>query len=119
MKKHRLLTILLAGVMTFTILSPNELSLVSSAESITTENNEKLRAPFYFKAEKKTDKTVTLAWNTTEDADAYRIYKYDSGTKKFKAYKTVKQGEKAGKSREQITAELRENFGEKNPDVRV
>ena len=37
----------------------------------------------------------------------------------FKAYKTVKQGEKAGKSHEQITAELRENFGEKNPDVRV
>ena len=37
----------------------------------------------------------------------------------FRAYKTVKQGEKAGKSRSQITAELRENFGEKNPDVRV
>ena len=37
----------------------------------------------------------------------------------FRAYKTVKQGEKSGKSRSQITAELRENFGEKNPDVRV
>lgn len=37
----------------------------------------------------------------------------------FKAYKTIKQQEKLGKSREEIAAMLQENFGEKNPDVKV
>lgn len=37
----------------------------------------------------------------------------------FKAYKTIKQQEKAGRSREEIKAQLLENFGEKNPDVKV
>lgn len=37
----------------------------------------------------------------------------------FKAYKTIRQQEKAGRSREEIKALLLENFGEKNPDVKV
>lgn len=37
----------------------------------------------------------------------------------FAAYKTIKQGEKQGKSREEIKALLSEKFGEKNPDVKV
>ena len=37
----------------------------------------------------------------------------------FKAYKTIKQQEKAGRSREDIKTMLLENFGEKNPDVKV
>lgn len=37
----------------------------------------------------------------------------------FKAYKTIKQREKQRKSRDEIVAELMENFGEKNPDVKV
>ena len=37
----------------------------------------------------------------------------------FKAYKTIKQQEKQGRTREEITAALMENFGEKNPDVKV
>ena len=37
----------------------------------------------------------------------------------FKAYKTIKQQEKAGKSRKEIKAMLMESFGEKNPDVKV
>lgn len=37
----------------------------------------------------------------------------------FKAYKTIKQQEKAGRSRDEIKAMLLENFGEKNPDVKV
>lgn len=37
----------------------------------------------------------------------------------FAAYKAVKNGEKQGKSREEITALLLEKFGEKNPDVKV
>lgn len=37
----------------------------------------------------------------------------------FKAYKIIKQQEKSGKSRDEIKAMLIENFGEKNPDVKV
>lgn len=37
----------------------------------------------------------------------------------FKAYKTIKNMEKQGKSREEICGMLKENFGEKNPDVKV
>ncbi|MBQ8537919.1 MAG: DUF2249 domain-containing protein [Clostridia bacterium] len=37
----------------------------------------------------------------------------------FKAYKTIKQQEKAGRPREEIVGLLMENFGEKNPDVKV
>jgi len=37
----------------------------------------------------------------------------------FKAYKFIKRQEKQGTSREEIIAQLREQFGEKNPDVRV
>ena len=37
----------------------------------------------------------------------------------FKAYKTIKNAESKGKGRNEIKAVLMENFGEKNPDVRV
>ena len=37
----------------------------------------------------------------------------------FAAYKTIKMGEKQGKSREEINTLLLEKFGEKNPDVKV
>lgn len=37
----------------------------------------------------------------------------------FAAYKAIKQGEKLGKSRDEIKLLLTEKFGEKNPDVKV
>ncbi len=37
----------------------------------------------------------------------------------FKAYKKIKESESKGKSREAITTELMENFGEDNPDTGV
>ena len=37
----------------------------------------------------------------------------------FQAYKVIKNGEKNGKSREEIAAVLQEKFGEKNPEVSV
>ena len=37
----------------------------------------------------------------------------------FQAYKVIKNGEKNGKSREEICAVLKEKFGEKNPEVSV
>ena len=37
----------------------------------------------------------------------------------FAAYKTIKNMERKGKSREDIAAVLMEKFGEKNPDVKV
>ena len=37
----------------------------------------------------------------------------------FQAYKLIKNGEKQGKSREDICSALREKFGEKNPKMQV
>lgn len=37
----------------------------------------------------------------------------------FSAYKLIKNGEKQGKSRDEICLALRERFGEKNEEVRV
>ena len=37
----------------------------------------------------------------------------------FQAYKLIKNGEKQGKSREDICNMLREKFGEKNPEMQV
>ena len=37
----------------------------------------------------------------------------------FQAYKFIKNGEKQGKSREDICSALREKFGEKNPEMQV
>ena len=37
----------------------------------------------------------------------------------FQAYKTIKQMEKKGGTREEISEVLKEKFGEKNPDVKV
>ena len=37
----------------------------------------------------------------------------------FQAYKLIKNGEKQGKSREDICRVLREKFGEKNPEMQV
>ena len=37
----------------------------------------------------------------------------------FSAYKLIKNGEKQGKSRDEICFALRERFGEKNEEVRV
>ncbi len=37
----------------------------------------------------------------------------------FAAYKTIKQMERAGKERSEISETLREKFGEKNPEVKV
>jgi len=37
----------------------------------------------------------------------------------FQAYKLIKNGEKQGKPREEICAALRENFGEKNSEMKV
>lgn len=35
------------------------------------------------------DNTVTLSWDKVKGADAYRIYKYDAGKKKYVKYKSV------------------------------
>ncbi len=38
----------------------------------------------------KTKNSVTLVWDEVSGASAYKVYKYDSKTKKYVAYKTVK-----------------------------
>ena len=56
-----------------------------------------------------------LAWN---QGIGYFSSEIDPSTL-FAAYKSIKQGEKQGKSREEIQKMLMEKFGEKNPDVKV
>lgn len=36
------------------------------------------------------DSKITLSWSSVEGADGYRIYIYDSASKKYKTYKTIK-----------------------------
>ena len=56
-----------------------------------------------------------LAWN-----QGIGYFSSEIGTSTlFAAYKTIKQQEKQGKSRDEIKAVLLEKFGEKNPDVKV
>lgn len=45
--------------------------------------------PANFKT-KKTDNSVTLSWDAVDGADMYRVYKYNSKTKKYEKYKDVK-----------------------------
>ncbi|MBQ3462196.1 MAG: hypothetical protein IJH36_03650 [Clostridia bacterium] len=56
-----------------------------------------------------------LAWN-----QGIGFFSSEIGTSTlFQAYKTIKQQEKLGRSREDINAILKEKFGEKNPDVKT
>ena len=56
-----------------------------------------------------------LAWN-----QGIGFFSSEIGTSTlFQAYKTIKQQEKLGRSREEINAILKEKFGEKNPDVKT
>ncbi len=56
-----------------------------------------------------------LAWN-----QGIGYFSSEIGTSTlFAAYKTIKQQEKQGKSRDEIKEVLLEKFGEKNPDVKV
>ncbi len=56
-----------------------------------------------------------LAWNQGIGYFSSEI----SPSTLFAAYKTIKQQEKQGKSREEINTLLKEKFGEKNPDVKI
>ena len=50
----------------------------------------------------------------------YRFFSSEIGPSAlFQAYKLIKNGEKQGKSREDICSALREKFGEKNPEMQV
>lgn len=47
-----------------------------------------LSAPYNVKAEVKNN-TASLSWDKVDGADAYRIYKYDAGKKKYVKYKSI------------------------------
>ena len=58
------------------------------AVSITAEAASKLAAPQNVKAS-ATSTTITLSWDGVSGADGYRVYKYDSTSKKFVKYQNV------------------------------
>jgi|GEM_PF-3271256 len=85
MKKTRLIGVLLAGVMAVTgvpqIAEP--LTVVSSAAA-------KLAAPANVKAVvSNTATAVQITWDKVKGADGYRVFVFDSTTKKYNTYKTV------------------------------
>lgn len=47
-------------------------------------------ATFAMRAENKKSTSFSLKWNPIEGAEAYRVYEYDTATKKFTEIKTVK-----------------------------
>ena len=86
MKKTRILGVLLAGVMAVTgvpqIAEPLTVSVSAAA---------KLNAPANIKTVVSTAGTdLQITWDKVKGADAYRVFVYDSKTKKYKDYKTVK-----------------------------
>ncbi|MGN0609150.1 MAG: fibronectin type III domain-containing protein [Oscillospiraceae bacterium] len=68
------------------------ISAIPTAEesgiSISASAASKLSAPSGIKAAAGTDR-ITLTWNKVNGADAYRVYMYDSYSKKFKKIKTT------------------------------
>ena len=86
MKKTRILGVLLAGVMAVTgvpqIAEPLTVSVSAAA---------KLNAPANIKTVVSTAGTdLQITWDKVKGADAYRVFVYDSKTKKYNDYKTVK-----------------------------
>lgn len=66
--------------------------LVRSDEAVFTtpkKPSDKLAAPTGLTASARTQKTVTLKWNTVKGADGYRVYKYNVSKGKFLKYKDV------------------------------
>lgn len=79
-------------------------------------SRELLKAYFYGVESKALDDVFELlAWNQGIGFFASEI----GPSTLFAAYKTIKNMEKQGKSREEISKVLQERFGEKNPDVSV
>jgi hypothetical protein len=60
----------------------------SSASEVYTAATKSVSAPV-FKGKSSTKSTVTLRWNKVSGADGYRLYKYDSKTKKYVHVKTI------------------------------
>lgn len=60
------------------------------AYEYTSSKTTKLAAPQNLKQTKKTANTVTLKWSAVDGADKYIVYLYNSETKKYEKYSTVK-----------------------------
>lgn len=84
--KNKLVSAVLSAVLlTGSVGATTVLTNVTAAAATTVK---KLPAPTGIKATKTTD-SITLTWNAVKGADAYRVYKYNSKTKKYVKYKDV------------------------------
>ncbi|MBQ3842061.1 MAG: fibronectin type III domain-containing protein [Ruminiclostridium sp.] len=84
MKKTKIIGVLLAGAMAFSGVPEVMAPLTAQISAAST-----LASPTGIKAT-STSGSVKLTWNKVSGADAYRVYKYNSYTKKYDTYKTVK-----------------------------
>ena len=83
-KRFRILGALLAGVMMFTGVP----EIMSEPLTVTASAATKLAAPKNITATIK-DTNVKLKWKAVKGASAYRVYMYNSKTKKYATYKNV------------------------------
>ena len=84
--KNKLISAVLSAVLLTSSVGATAAFTDVTAAAATTAK--KLPAPTEIKVN-KTAKTITLTWNKVEGADAYRVYKYNSTTKKYVKYKDV------------------------------
>lgn len=83
MKRTKIAGAVLAGIMAFSGIPEVTAPLVTEISAAS-----KLAAPAGIKAA-VTDTTVKLSWSKVSGANAYRVYKYNSSTKKYETYKSV------------------------------
>lgn len=86
---------------TFSALSSKDYKFVSDVKSQTAGTNKDtsvkvekgtnytLPAPLTVKATAG-DQKITLSWSSVDEADGYRIFKYNAKTKKYETFKTIK-----------------------------
>ena len=84
-KKNHISALALATVMSFGFVAiPSEIAPTAVVEAATV-----LSAPEYLSYTSTSD-SITLKWDKVTGADAYRVFMYNSKTKKFEKYKDVK-----------------------------
>ena len=85
MKKHRVLSIAAAVIMTFAGAACDP--FCGSVFCVTAEAASKLGAPENIAAS-VSGTTVKLKWDKVKGADAYRVFRYNSKTRKYESVKT-------------------------------
>lgn len=69
----------------------------------------KLEAPDSIRAKAVSDSTIKISWDKVEDADGYKVYRYNSSKEKYTCIKTVSAGTTAYKNTG-LSAETKKSY---------